>query len=59
MGIFEAPTSEMLFVYQKRQLVHKPRHIRAKRESDVVLHLGKMYDIRDRLATIVIWWVRY
>ncbi|KAG6574701.1 Integrase catalytic core protein [Phytophthora cinnamomi] len=50
--IFEAPKNQNLFVHQQRQLAHQLRNTRAKREDDMNLHLGKMYDIRDRLATM-------
>ncbi|POM63564.1 Hypothetical protein PHPALM_21015 [Phytophthora palmivora] len=50
--IFEAPKNQTLFVHQQRQLVHQLRNTRAKREDDMNLHLGKLYDIRDRLATM-------
>ncbi|POM60266.1 Multidrug resistance protein ABC Superfamily [Phytophthora palmivora] len=43
--MFEAPRNRTLFV-------HQLRHTRANRADDIVLHLGKMYDIRDRLATM-------
>ncbi|KAG6610457.1 Multidrug resistance protein ABC Superfamily [Phytophthora cinnamomi] len=49
---FEAPKNQTIFVHQQRQLVHQLRNTRAKREDDMNLHLGKMYDIRDRLATM-------
>lgn len=50
--MFEAPTNKTLFVHQQRQLVHQVRSTRAKRDDDMNLHLGKLYDIRDRLATM-------
>ncbi|KAE9020819.1 hypothetical protein PR002_g12433 [Phytophthora rubi] len=50
--MFEAPTNKTLFVHQQRQLVHQLRSTRAKRDDDMNLHLGKLYDIRDHLATM-------
>ncbi|KAE9338768.1 hypothetical protein PR003_g11332 [Phytophthora rubi] len=50
--LFEAPKNQTLFVHQQRQLIHQLRNTRARREDDINLHLGKLYYIRDRLATM-------
>lgn len=50
--MFETTTNKTLFVHQQRQLIHQLWSTRASREDGMVLHLGKMYDIRDRLATM-------
>ncbi|KAE9052832.1 hypothetical protein PR003_g151 [Phytophthora rubi] len=49
---FEAAKNKTLFVHQLHQLVHELRNIRARRDDDMNLHLGKMYDLRARLATV-------
>ncbi|RLN38398.1 hypothetical protein BBJ28_00021724 [Nothophytophthora sp. Chile5] len=50
--LFEAPTNQTLLVHKQRQLVSELWHTRAKKDDDMLLHLGKLYDIRDRLTTL-------
>ncbi|KAG3160559.1 hypothetical protein PC128_g21066 [Phytophthora cactorum] len=50
--MFEEPKNETHYVHQQRQLTHQLWSAKVKREDGMSLHLGKMYSIRDRLATM-------
>lgn len=50
--MYEAPQNQTLKVHQQRQLLHKLWHTRARKDDDMAVHLGKLYEFRDRLETL-------
>ncbi|EGZ09845.1 hypothetical protein PHYSODRAFT_398483, partial [Phytophthora sojae] len=49
---YEAPSNQVLAVHKQRQLLHKLWHTRAGKGEDMMLHIGKMMDIRDQLTAL-------
>ncbi|KAJ8542533.1 hypothetical protein ON010_g12281 [Phytophthora cinnamomi] len=48
---YEDPSNQVLVVH-KRQLLHKLWHTRASKGEDMMLHVGKMMNIRDQLTVL-------